>query len=375
MSDYTITTDFSVKDALTTGDPEKIILGADFDVEFNAIDTAITSKFDSNDIASEAQAQAGSTDSTLISPAKLTDWSQAGTGVIEDLWGYADPNVDTLFGWDDSAGAAIGFTLGTGITSNLGAIEMDFLGLEDLTDPGADRILFWDDSAGIFTWLTVGTNLDITTTTLSAPTATLEAAISHDNLASIPANDHIDHTAVTITAGTGLAYSSGGTDISASATIDLSFLGIEALTDPNDDRIMFWDDTAGAMAWLDMGSSLAVTGTTLDVVYADIEANLSTATASLPIYAGYVDSAGTAEVLPSGWTATNDGTGLYTVTHNLGLTAAQCSVVANTNAAGTRSKCDVTSVGTNSFGVDISSDSGYFNDEFWFILVDFSGQV
>lgn len=46
MSNYTQTTDFSAKDALTAGDPNKIILGADFDTEFGAIQTAVASKLD-----------------------------------------------------------------------------------------------------------------------------------------------------------------------------------------------------------------------------------------------------------------------------------------------------------------------------------------
>lgn len=44
MSDYSQTTDFSVKDALTTGDPNKVIFGAHVDDELAAISTAITSK-------------------------------------------------------------------------------------------------------------------------------------------------------------------------------------------------------------------------------------------------------------------------------------------------------------------------------------------
>lgn len=44
MSNYTPITDFSVKDALATGNPAKLIKGADFDPEFDAIQTAIASK-------------------------------------------------------------------------------------------------------------------------------------------------------------------------------------------------------------------------------------------------------------------------------------------------------------------------------------------
>lgn len=37
-----------------------------------------------------------------------------------------------------------------------------------------------------------------------------------------------------------------------------------ALTDPDDDRILFWDDSAGVSAWLDIGSNLEISGTTLN---------------------------------------------------------------------------------------------------------------
>jgi hypothetical protein len=36
------------------------------------------------------------------------------------------------------------------------------------------------------------------------------------------------------------------------------------LTDPNADRVLFWDDSAGAMTWLTMGTNLTITGTTLN---------------------------------------------------------------------------------------------------------------
>lgn len=46
MSDYTKTTDFEVKDSLPTGDAAKIIKGVEFEVEFDAISTAIATKAD-----------------------------------------------------------------------------------------------------------------------------------------------------------------------------------------------------------------------------------------------------------------------------------------------------------------------------------------
>lgn len=38
-----------------------------------------------------------------------------------------------------------------------------------------------------------------------------------------------------------------------------------SLTDPNADRILFWDDSAGEITWLEPGTDLSITGTTLNV--------------------------------------------------------------------------------------------------------------
>lgn len=55
-----------------------------------------------------------------------------------------------------------------------------------------------------------------------------------------------------------LSYKPGGTDVA------LADGGTGAsLADPNADRILFWDDSAGAMTWLTVGSGLTITTTTI----------------------------------------------------------------------------------------------------------------
>jgi microcystin-dependent protein len=39
-----------------------------------------------------------------------------------------------------------------------------------------------------------------------------------------------------------------------------------SLTDPNADRILFWDDSAGQATWLEVGSGLSITGTVLAAI-------------------------------------------------------------------------------------------------------------
>lgn len=54
-------------------------------------------------------------------------------------------------------------------------------------------------------------------------------------------------------------YTPGGTDVA------LADGGTGAsLVDPNADRVIFWDDSAGSVTWLTMGTGLTITGTTLD---------------------------------------------------------------------------------------------------------------
>lgn len=77
-------------------------------------------------------------------------------------------------------------------------------------------------------------------------------------------------TSVDVSGGTtGLTFSGGPITTSGTITLDgtlaLSNGGTGvALVDPNDDRILFWDDSAGSMAWLTIGANLSITGTTLN---------------------------------------------------------------------------------------------------------------
>jgi hypothetical protein len=118
MSDYAQITDFSAKDALITGDPEKLILGSDVDDELAAISVAIATKYDSNDLASQAQAEAETSNVVLMTPLRVANWADANGGIVGDLQALTDPGADRVFGWDESANAAIGFSLSTGLTSS-----------------------------------------------------------------------------------------------------------------------------------------------------------------------------------------------------------------------------------------------------------------
>jgi hypothetical protein len=160
MSDYSQVTNYTAKDALTTGDPEKIILGSDIDAELSAISTAIATKYDSSDRADQTESEATVSNTVLATPASIGYVLDHNAGMLRDIKNLADPNADTVLGWDDSAGAVIGYTLGTGLTFNGTQIDFDLLGFDALVDPNADSVPFWDDSAGAFAWLTFNEGLE-----------------------------------------------------------------------------------------------------------------------------------------------------------------------------------------------------------------------
>lgn len=154
MSDYTQTTDFSAKDALSTGDPNKLIKGSEVDAELAAISTAIATKYDSADLATQGQAQAGSDNTTLMTPLRVeehvTTWAGENAGIVADLQALADPNADRLVMWDDSAGAAVLATLGDGLQVSATDISLDIANLTSETeiDGDADYVAMYDASAG-----------------------------------------------------------------------------------------------------------------------------------------------------------------------------------------------------------------------------------
>ena len=87
MSDYTKATNFAGKDALSSGDPQKIIKGSEIDAEYNAIAAAISSKADLNGptftgTPSAPTATAGTVSTQLASTAFVGTAITAATGSL-----------------------------------------------------------------------------------------------------------------------------------------------------------------------------------------------------------------------------------------------------------------------------------------------------
>jgi len=153
MTDYTKSTNFTSKDSLSTGNPLKIIKGAEFDTEFNAISTAIATKAD---IASPTftgtpaapTASSGTSTTQLATTAFVTTALQAlyPVGTIYSNISVST-NPATLFGfgtWVAITGrVVVGLDLGDSAFDTVGetggskdAIVVSHTHTATVTDPG-----------------------------------------------------------------------------------------------------------------------------------------------------------------------------------------------------------------------------------------------
>lgn len=91
MSNYTKTVNFAAKDALTTGDANKVVKGTEIDTEFNNIATAVATKFDTSSTVAIANGGTGATSAASAvsnlgalpaSNPSYTGTLTGGTGVI-----------------------------------------------------------------------------------------------------------------------------------------------------------------------------------------------------------------------------------------------------------------------------------------------------
>lgn len=216
MADYTLQATWSTKDALASGSALKAVSGTELGTEFSAIETAIATKYDSNDIASQAQAQAGTATTVLMTPLRTEEWSATwaaeNAGIVGDLQAMADPNADTILGWDDSASATIGYTIGEGLRSTTTDLNIDLSEFTTVAIAAADTIPFYDVTGAVNGKTTV---------------SLLEAGLQVTAFADYDANKWVDHTAVSM--GT-TAPLSGGGDISSTRALVFNISGLSALT-------------------------------------------------------------------------------------------------------------------------------------------------
>jgi hypothetical protein len=261
MADYSQVNDYSAKDVLATGDPAKLIKGADVDAEFSAISTAIASKFDSTDVASAAEAAAGTSNTVVMTPARVTTWAQGNAGIIADVQSLADPDADRLLFWDDSAGAGAFLTVGTGLSISTTTISVDETGFtRTLTagnglsgggDLSADRTFDLDFNELTGVAIASGDELafgDVSdsNTVKKVTFANFESALTVANMAD-GSTGGVDHSAVSIATAADSGLTGGG-DITATRNLSVDIAGTtqETTIDGTNDEIIFYDASAAA---------------------------------------------------------------------------------------------------------------------------------
>jgi collagen type VII alpha len=201
-----------------------------------------------------------------------------------------DPGADRIMFWDDSAGVVTWLTVSTGLSisgttltaTNTGTvtsvsgttnritvatgtttpvidISASYVGQTSITTLGTIATGTWQGTAIADTYISSAS----TWNAKQAGDATLTALAAYNTNGILTQTAADTFTGRTITAGTGIGVTNGN-GVSGNPTIALSHLGIQSLTDPGADRIMFWDDSAGATAWLTLGTGLSITGTTIN---------------------------------------------------------------------------------------------------------------
>lgn len=148
-------------------------------------------------------------------------------------------NTNTTIDW--SVGSYVTASIAGSLTFTFsGAPAKGFIGTLVLTDGGSAAVTW----PGTVTW--AGT----TAPTLRSSGIDVLRFYSSDgaNWFGELAQDEQNLDAGSITSGA-LSLARGGTGAS--------------LVDPNADRILFWDDSAGAMTWLQLGANLSITDTTI----------------------------------------------------------------------------------------------------------------
>lgn len=136
----------------------------------------------------------------------------------------ADEHVDhTLVEIETSATSGLS---GGGTIAATRALQLDINRLTADTPVLADSFAFLDAGGG---------------DTNKATLTTLNSILDHDALVNFVANEHVDHTLVSISAGPGL---SGGGTIAASRTISLDITGQDSQTPATLDEFIYWDVSA-----------------------------------------------------------------------------------------------------------------------------------
>jgi hypothetical protein len=146
MSDYTQVTDFSAKDALSSGDPEKTILGSDVDVELAAIATAIATKADDSAVVHDTGTETVAGDKTF-SGNNTHSGTQTVSGATthSGLVTMSGKSIYAAEGAAVASAASCNIWLGDGNTRHItGTTQID--GFATAPQAGVSQLLIFDDA-------------------------------------------------------------------------------------------------------------------------------------------------------------------------------------------------------------------------------------
>lgn len=162
MVDYVKSTNFYAKDALVSGDPNKIIKGAEIDVEFNNIATAMASKGDNNSpvfsgTPTAPTAPLGTNTTQIATTAFVLANAVPSGGII--MWSGATSAIPAGFalcnGTNGTPDLRDRFVIGAGNTyavnstgGTADAIVVSHTHSTSVSDPGHTHNLKWDSNSG-----------------------------------------------------------------------------------------------------------------------------------------------------------------------------------------------------------------------------------
>jgi hypothetical protein len=171
----------------------------------------------------------------------------------------------------------------------------------------------------------------LTLTAGNTPTADLSTAVTRGGVAIVDLTSTQTLTGKTINGSSNTLTVLAGTQLSGQVPLANGGTGAN-LSDPGADRIMFWDDSAGAVTWLEAGSGLSISGTTLTATAgggAPAGADIVVASSG----GDYTDIQTALDNVPAGGGNVYISDGTYTITSTLLVKVSRTRIIVSDGAS------------------------------------------